>query len=70
MSTPQPFVHLNVHSQYSLLDSTVRINELVARAKELQMPALALTDNGVLYGALDFYKTCRKNGLKPILGCE
>lgn len=66
----QPFVHLNVHSQYSLLDSTIRINELVAKAKELNLPALALTDNGVLYGALDFYKTCRKNGLKPILGCE
>lgn len=69
MST-QPFVHLNVHSQYSLLDATVRINEMVARAKELKMPALALTDNGVMYGSLDFYKTCRKNGIKPILGCE
>jgi DNA polymerase-3 subunit alpha len=69
MST-QPFVHLNIHTQFSLLDSTIRVNELVARAKELKMPALALTDNGVLYGALDFYKTCRKNNIKPIMGCE
>ncbi|PKL75365.1 MAG: DNA polymerase III subunit alpha, partial [Candidatus Melainabacteria bacterium HGW-Melainabacteria-1] len=70
MSSSPPFVHLNIHSQYSLLDSTIRNNELVARAKALNMPALALTDNGVLYGALDFYKTCRKNGIKPLLGSE
>ncbi|MBF2054994.1 MAG: DNA polymerase III subunit alpha [Candidatus Sericytochromatia bacterium] len=74
-STAEPaatasFVHCNVHSQYSLLDATNRIDELVSRAKELNMPALALTDNGVMYGILDFYKRCRSNGIKPLLGCK
>jgi len=69
MSAPQ-FVHCNVHTEFSLLDSTVRINEVVAKAVEMEMPALAITDSGVMYGALAFYKQCRKNGIKPILGCE
>lgn len=64
------FVHLNVHSQYSLLDATNRINELIQKAKDLEMPALAITDNAVMYGALDFYKKARAAGIKPIIGCE
>ena len=64
------FVHLNVHTEYSLLDATTRIKDLVKTAKEMDMPALAISDNGVMYGALDFYKTARSEGLKPIIGCE
>lgn len=69
MSSPQ-FVHCNLHTEFSLLDSTVRINEAIAKAVEMGMPALAITDSGVMYGALEFYKQCRKNGIKPLLGCE
>ncbi|PIQ27648.1 DNA polymerase III subunit alpha [bacterium (Candidatus Blackallbacteria) CG17_big_fil_post_rev_8_21_14_2_50_48_46] len=69
MSAPQ-FVHCNVHTEFSLLDSTVRIKEVIAKAVEMGMPALAITDNGVMYGALEFYKQARKNGIKPLLGCE
>ncbi|HEX3032551.1 MAG TPA: PHP domain-containing protein, partial [Bacillota bacterium] len=65
-----PFVHLHTHSGYSLLDGAGRIEELVARAAELGMPALAITDHGVMFGVVDFYKACRKYGIKPILGCE
>lgn len=68
--TSPAFVHLNVHSEFSLLDSTNRIPQLIARAQELNMPALAITDSGVMYGALDFYKRCKKAGIKPIIGCE
>ena len=64
------FVHLHVHSEYSLLDATCRIPELVARAVELGMPALALTDHGVLSGAIKFYRAAKEAGIKPILGCE
>lgn len=64
------FVHLHVHTQYSLLDGAARITDLVSRAKELNMPALAITDHGVMYGVIDFYRECRKNGIKPILGME
>jgi len=64
------FVHLHVHSEYSLLDSTCRIPELVARAAEQGMPALALTDHGVLSGAVKFYRAAQEAGVKPILGCE
>ncbi|HKM40196.1 MAG TPA: DNA polymerase III subunit alpha [bacterium] len=64
------FVHLHVHSAYSLLDGAGRIEELVLRAKELGMPALALTDHGVMYGAVDFYKTAKAHGIKPLVGCE
>lgn len=65
-----PFVHLHVHTQYSLLDGAARIDELVARAKALGQDALAVTDHGVMYGVIDFYKACRKAGIKPILGTE
>ena len=64
------FVHLHVHTQYSLLDGAARIKDLVARAKELEMSALAITDHGAMYGVVDFYKECRKEGIKPILGME
>ena len=64
------FTHLHVHTGYSLLDGSARIPELVKRAKELGMDSLAITDHGVMYGAIDFYKECRKQGIKPIIGCE
>ncbi|OAT85539.1 DNA polymerase III subunit alpha [Desulfotomaculum copahuensis] len=64
------FVHLHVHTEYSLLDGASRIKEVVKTARELGMPALAMTDHGVMFGAVDFYKACQKEGIKPILGCE
>ena len=64
------FVHLHCHTEYSLLDGAGRIPRLIARAKELGMPALAITDHGVMYGVVDFYKEAKKQGVKPILGCE
>jgi len=64
------FVHLHVHAQYSLLDGACRIGDLIARAKELGMDSLAITDHGVMYGVVDFYKEAKKNGIKPIIGCE
>ncbi len=64
------FVHLHVHSHYSLLDGLAKIPELVERAKQYNMPALALTDHGVMYGSLEFYKTCLAQGIKPIVGME
>lgn len=65
-----PFVHLHVHTQYSLLDGAARISDLVRRAKELEQPALAITDHGALYGVIDFYRACKKEGIKPIIGIE
>ncbi len=67
---PIPFVHLHTHSQYSLLDGKCRIEELIKVAKDFNMPALALTDHGVMYGVVDFYKKAKEAGIKPILGCE
>ncbi|HJW48482.1 MAG TPA: DNA polymerase III subunit alpha [Candidatus Limnocylindria bacterium] len=64
------FVHLHTHSEYSLLDGLSRVSDLVARAKELEMPAIALTDHGALYGAVDFYVAANQAGIKPILGVE
>ena len=64
------FTHLHVHSEYSLLDGSGKIGELAARAKELGMDSLAITDHGVMYGVVDFYKACKSVGVKPILGCE
>ena len=64
------FVHLHTHTQYSLLDGACRIPDLVAYAKELGMPALAITDHGVMYGVIEFYQECKKAGIKPIIGCE
>src|SRR4051794_14618650 len=68
--SPSPAVHLHVHSEYSLLDGACGIDALAKRAAELGQPALGLTDHGVMNGALEFYKACRKNGIKPILGFE
>ncbi len=64
------FTHLHVHTEYSLLDGSSKINELTARAKELGMDSIAITDHGVMYGVIDFYRAARANGIKPILGCE
>ena len=64
------FTHLHVHTEYSLLDGVSRIPSLVRRAKELGMDALAITDHGSLYGAVEFYTECREAGIKPIIGCE
>lgn len=64
------FVHLHVHTQFSLLDGAARIKDLVARAKEQGMDALAITDHGAMYGVVDFYKECKAQGIKPILGIE
>lgn len=70
MSEQQPFVHLHVHSEFSLLDGLSRIQHLAKRARELNMPALALTDHGTMYGTIDFYRACRAAGVKPVLGVE
>ena len=72
VETPQsvPFVHLHVHSAYSLLDGACQVPALVKRAKALKMRACAITDHGNLYGLKSFYDICRKEGIKPILGCE
>ncbi|MBR1970478.1 MAG: DNA polymerase III subunit alpha [Clostridia bacterium] len=64
------FTHLHLHSEYSLLDGMCRISELPKKAKELGQTAVALTDHGVMYGVVDFYKACKKEGIKPIIGCE
>ncbi|MCE2453487.1 MAG: PHP domain-containing protein, partial [Nitrospinae bacterium] len=65
-----PFVHLHLHSQYSLLDGTTRIDDLVQRAAELGQPAVALTDHGNMFGAVKFYEAARRAGVKPVIGCE
>jgi DNA polymerase-3 subunit alpha len=65
-----PFVHLHVHTHYSLLDGATRIEALIDRAKQWNMPALAITDHGNLFGAVEFYLAARKAGVKPIIGCE
>ena len=64
------FTHLHVHTEYSLLDGASRIPKVVARAKELGMDSLAITDHGVMFGVIDFYKECRKQGIRPVIGCE
>jgi len=64
------FVHLHVHSEYSLLDGACRLKDLARRAREEGMPAVAITDHGVLYGAIEFYEACVSEGVKPIIGCE
>ena len=66
----QTFIHLHTHSHYSLLDGLSKIPEMVRLAKTYNMPALALTDHGALYGAIQFYKTCKNEGIKPIIGLE
>ena len=67
---PETFVHLHNHTEYSLLDGASRIPAMVSRAAELGMPAIGLTDHGVMYGAIHFYKACKEAGIKPIIGCE
>ena len=67
---PETFVHLHNHTEYSLLDGASRIPAMVARAAELGMPAIGLTDHGVMYGSIHFYKACKDAGIKPIIGCE
>ena len=64
------FVHLHLHTEYSLLDGACRIKDVAKRAKDLGMHSLAITDHGSMYGVIDFYKACKKEGIKPILGCE
>ena len=64
------FVHLHVHSEYSLLDGACRIGSMMDRVKELGQDAIALTDHGVMYGCIDFYKKAKEAGIKPIIGCE
>ena len=66
----RPFVHLHLHSQYSLLDGAIKIDPLFERAKALGMPAVGLTDHGNLFGAIEFYEAERRAGIKPIIGCE
>ena len=67
---PDSFVHLHVHTEYSMLDGASRVDGLMARAAELEMPALAITDHGVMFGAIDFFQAGRKHGVKPIIGTE
>ena len=69
-STTSPFVHLHLHSQYSLLDGAIRFDDLIAKAKEHNAPAIAVTDHGNMFGAAEFYLKCKKAGVKPIIGCE
>ena len=64
------FTHLHVHSEYSLLDGACRIDRLICAVKEKGMTSLAITDHGVMYGVIDFYRACKKHGIKPVLGCE
>ena len=64
------FVHLHCHSEYSLLDGLCRLKPLAKKVKELGMPAVALTDHGVMFGAMEFYRAAREQGIKPIIGCE
>ena len=66
----QQFVHLHCHTEYSLLDGAARIKELVRRAAELNMPAVAITDHGAMFGVIDFYREALKAGVKPVIGCE
>ena len=64
------FAHLHLHTEYSLLDGCCRIERLIDRAAELGQKSIAITDHGVMYGAIDFYKYAKKKGIKPIIGCE
>ena len=67
---PKPFVHLHLHTQYSLLDGAIKHAPLFERAKSLGMPAVAQTDHGNLFGTIEFYEAALANGVKPIIGCE
>ena len=65
-----PFVHLHCHTEYSLLDGAIRTKDLVGKAAEFGMPAVAITDHGNLYGAIEFYQAAERAGIRPIIGCE
>jgi DNA polymerase III subunit alpha len=68
---PRPYVPLHLHTEYSLLDGATMIKDLVKKAKAENMPAVAITDHGVMYGAVELTKTCKEmGGVKPIIGCE
>ena len=64
------FVHLHLHTEFSLLDGACRIQKLVQRVKELGQEAVAITDHGNMYGVIDFYQACKEAGIKPLIGCE
>ena len=64
------FAHLHVHTEYSLLDGACRIRDLAKRVKELGQESVAITDHGVMYGAIDFYRACKAEGVHPVIGCE
>ena len=64
------FTHLHVHTEYSLLDGSSKIGEIVRQAKALGMDSLAITDHGVMYGAIDFYRAAKDAGINPVIGCE
>src|SRR5882762_5949073 len=64
------FVHLHLHTEYSLLDGAIRMKELMKKAAEFKMPAVAITDHGNLFGAIEFYQEAKRAGIKPIIGCE
>ena len=64
------FVHLHLHSEYSLLDGAASIKKVIKKAKEYNMPSVAITDHGSMYGVIDFYTEARNAGIKPIIGCE
>ena len=64
------FTHLHVHTEYSLLDGSNKIREYVARVKELGMTSAAITDHGAMFGVIDFYRECQKQGIRPVIGCE
>ena len=70
MASKANFAHLHFHTEYSLLDGACKIDGVMDRAVEMGMPAVALTDHGVLYGAIEFYKKAKAKGVKPIIGCE
>ena len=70
MSAKDSFVHLHVHSEYSMLDGAARVKPLTEEAARLGMPAIAITDHGNNFGAYDFYQTAKANGIKPIIGIE
>ena len=67
---PSNFIHLHVHTQYSLLDGAIRIEELFKQAVEFNMASVAITDHGTMFGAIEFYQKAVKRGIKPIVGCE
>ena len=64
------FVHLHLHTEYSLLDGSIRMKDVMKKASEFRMPAVAITDHGNLFGAIEFYQEAQRAGVKPIIGCE